>query len=218
MTFLFYFYFINRLQYFEDKKFEESLLAYDSFLLHSKDPGLLVKAKVKVLNSLKNSGLDFVLKSSSLFSEAIPELADAKFKHAWKLGQWNNELDLDQSKGFSQNFYSALNSLVNLSQTSDQESSLNKTLKITEDTKRMTLNEINESCSSVARHALLGVVNLYNLEQISKFASHVKAKTELEFIKEEIRVFDYESQYFSKFDSFELFDDLLNVRAILNIS
>ena len=206
---------LERLKYLEEAKVEESLLAYDNFLLNSNQPQVLEKAKIGLLNSLKNSGLEFILKNSNFLSEKenSAELKETMFKHAWKLGLWEkNEPCLDSKTGFNQNVFSLLHSFVNAKE--GHETNLSRMMQIIDETKLNVLEEANES--SVAAQTLLTVRKLYTLGQLRKFALSRKNQSESEYLKIERQMLIHEMRNFSStFQSFELFDDLLNLRGIL---
>lgn len=107
----------ERIQFYEEKSFGETLYSYDSYLNnlmikakatdHSQQEKVAIKhVQIGLLKSLQNNGLESLLKGFILTNESgngnniasfegrddfDNQLSDAKFYNSWKLSVWDQE-------------------------------------------------------------------------------------------------------------------------------
>lgn len=206
--------FVFRIKFYEDENFDEALYTYDNILAKSSDnSSQSINSQIGILNAFSNIGLENTLKNYLLSNKELQkeyyDLADIKYYNSWKLGIWSNE-STNEIETYNKNYHSALKIYV---QQDKNESNLNKILNIIDETQKILFHQLTSISMDLTYSIYPILASFYNLNQIKKFSTISNLN---EFLTNElILLLSYESNYFSKSESFHLNNDLLASRSIL---
>lgn len=218
----------DRIKFYEDENFMNSLYTYDNILVKynksaDKSPfNQKINAEIGFLKALSNNGLENTLNNLLTFKQEfqqenneLNDLIDVKYYNSWKLSIWSEDsIESNQIETYNKKYYSALKLFVNHDKKS---SDLSRIFSIIDNSQHLLFNQLIANSVGLT-HSIYSILgNFYNLNQIKKFCS-ISSQNLNEFLSNENYLFEYESQYFSKTDFFNINDDLLTTRILLTKS
>ena len=187
------------------------MYTYDNILAKYVD-NQNINAQIGIINAFSNNGLENTLKnyllSNKEFQNEFNELDDVKYYNSWKLSIWTYESP-KEIDSFNKHYHSALKLYVN---EEKNESNMSKILNIIDQSQNSLFTELTSICVNLTYSIYPILANFYNLNQIKKFSTILNLN---DFIKNELVLLSYESNYFSESESFSLNNDLLTTRLIL---